>query len=170
MDDKTTPPADCSYCGWKNVDRQDTCGGCGNKLVETAPPPREPHSKSMVMAVLLALAFGPLGLLYVNPGVGVALIGIGLAKILIFRMQAPIISFVGMRIICISLAVHGIYRHRAQMNPENDPELLLNKAAALETTDKQQAIDTYEDIARRFAGTVAGKEAVRNIEVLRRTM
>ena len=79
-----TPAATCSYCGNENVDNLPFCAGCGTRLVsEPEPDPaavKEAKPKSRILAVCLAVIFGPLGLFYVNARFG----GYWLAMMAIF--------------------------------------------------------------------------------------
>ena len=54
----------CDYCGQKIATGVVYCPGCGTQLVELATAPEsEERQKSKALAVILALIFGPLGLL-----------------------------------------------------------------------------------------------------------
>ncbi len=62
-----TAAATCNYCGRENPDRLPTCIGCGTPLASVTPSAHtEPKGRSKVLAVCLALIFGPLGLFYVE--------------------------------------------------------------------------------------------------------
>src|SRR5437773_10980176 len=148
--------ASCDYCGRENPDRFPNCTGCGTPLI-SAPPAieSEPKRKSKVLAVFLAVLFGPLGLLYVGAWwPAFVMIGIGVPFILT-QTGGVWLSVVG-RIIC------AVWAYCAVVEEDQDPNQresagLLAEAARLESTDRSQAIAAYEEIIRLYPDTPASR-------------
>ena len=163
--------ASCDYCGRENPERLLACSGCGSPLSEEPPPATTgPKGKSMPIAITLALVFGPLGLLYSNTSAAIVLIVLAVGKMILLRdtgTTGALISFFAFRVVCVALAIHSISRFNAQSDPASDTEALLDQAARLESIDRAQAILAYEEIVKRFPKTAAGREAERNIQVLK---
>ncbi len=154
----------CSYCGKENPKQLVHCGGCGSYLSseEFAPP-----KKSKGLAIFLALVFGPLGLLYVRPMLGVKMLIAGIVvffPIMLASAKSSLFFVVAYRIFCAYLAVQNL----SPEPPDIEARILLDEAAALETKDPSRAITIYEEIISRFPHTKPGKEAVRNIEVVKK--
>ncbi|HEX5220749.1 MAG TPA: hypothetical protein VFZ59_14355 [Verrucomicrobiae bacterium] len=166
---KGTIAAACSYCGRENPDRHHTCRECGTALAtpEQQPANTGPCGKSKVVAVCLSLIFGPLGLVYVNAW-GAAFLAIAIGFPFVVTHKGGLWLTFGGRILCAVWAYCVLQEDDKAPNLRRDSLRLLNEAARLENVDRNQAIAAYEQIAKDYSGTDAGKEAARSIEVLRR--
>jgi hypothetical protein len=162
--------ASCDYCGRENPDRLPVCTGCGTPLVSAPPPTQtEPQDKSKLVAVCLALIFGPLGLLYVKawwPAFVMILITVPLTITRTGGLWLAIVS----RILCCIWAYNSVTQQAEKTYPRREAERLLDEAARLESLDRAKAVETYEDIIRLYPDAPAAKEAARNIQTLRRQM
>lgn len=155
----------CDYCGKENTDNLSSCAGCGAPLLEAAEDTLE--KKSLGLAILLALVFGPLGLLYVRAYVTAAVaILVGVPFVLTHTLTPYVM--LGARAFAVFWAWHTLREEDATPNISRDSYRLLNKAARLEKEDKNKAIETYREIIRLYPDTPASKEAVQNIETLTR--
>ena len=167
-DSSPSPAASCDYCGRANPDGLPACVICGKPLIDTPiPVETESPGKSRVLAVCLALMFGPLGLLYVRAWwQAFVLIVLGTPFVLTNTggLWLPIAS----RILCAALAYHGATELDENPNPNRDALRLLDAAARLEAGDRAKAIEAYEEIVRLYPGTRAGKEALSNLGTLRK--
>jgi hypothetical protein len=159
--------AACSYCGRANPEQLPACPGCGTPLrIETARPEPARKGKSKGLAVLLALLVGPLGLCYASVSFG---LGMFLVAVPAYLITGGGLWFaIGIRVICVFLALMALRETEAGTKPSLAAVRLLNEAAQLENTDRAGAITAYEEIVRQFPGTSASAEAARNIEVLNR--
>ena len=160
--------AACDYCGRLNADGLSACPGCGTPLV-SAPPPAEtePTRKSKTMAVLLALIFGPIGLLYVRAW-WPAFVMILIAIPFILTRTGGLWLTIGARIFCAAWAYHAVIEQDEAPNTRRDSARLLDEAARLESVDLFQAVAVYEEIIRLYPHTSASSEAERNIQILKR--
>jgi len=162
------PAATCSWCGRENKDRLSHCTGCGTRLV-SEPPPEVAESKGprKALAVCLALAFGPLGLLYVKAW-ETAFVMILIAAPFVITHTGGLWITIGGRIICATLAYSLAVEGDEAPNLRRDTARLLDEAARLESIDRVKAIAAYEEIVRMYPNTSASKEAARNIETMQR--
>jgi hypothetical protein len=119
------------------------------------------------LAVLLALIFGPLGLLYVRAW-GTASVLVLITAPLVIMHKGGLWLTVGGRILCGALAYAMAAEQDETPNARRDSERLLDEAASLESLDRTKAIAAYEEIIRLYPNAVASKEAKRNIETLKR--
>jgi len=168
-----TPAEVCSWCGRQNSQRLPSCAGCGTRLIaETEPESssdESPKPKSRVLAVCLALLFGPLGLIYVQAW-GTMLVMMGIVYVCIFTHTGGLWITLGGRFICAALAYALVKEKSADPNPARDANRLLTAAARLEGENREQAILAYEEIIRLYPNTRASKEAAGNIETLKRSV
>src|SRR5690242_4653746 len=150
-----TAAASCSYCGRQNPDRLPTCPGCGTPLVsEPYSPQTEPKTKSRVLAVCLALVFGPLGLFYV---------GAWQAAFIMMFIGAPFVLThtgglwltIGSRILCATWAYCAAIEQARTPNTRRDSKRLLEEAARLENVDRSKAVAVCEQIIRLYPDTPA---------------
>jgi hypothetical protein len=164
---EATPPVEtsCGYCGHTNPTHLAVCKDCGSPLA-IAPPAEDsrPKKKSKVLALILALALGPLGLFYASISGGGTMILIALP--LYFLTHGGWWFTIGSRIICAAWAFAALYEQDETPNAKRDSKRLLNEAASLESVDRARAIAIYEQVVRSFPGTPAGREAERNIRTL----
>ncbi len=158
----------CPWCGRNNPELSPTCTNCGEQLdAEPGADSAKAPARSQLVAVLLALALGPLGLVYLRAwGTAFWITLIGLPFVL--THTGGLWITIGARLICASLA-YGFASEQIP-NPKRDASRLLEKASRLEDTDRPQAIAIYEEIVRSYPGTTAGKEAARNLETLSRNI
>ncbi len=161
------PFASCSYCGRENPERLPACPGCGTSLVRTEAVPKR---KSKALAVLLALVFGPAGLFYVRAAWWCAVVVIVIGVVIRLLGMGGLWLSVVARIFCMI----WIYRHLSELEEpiggKQDPVSLLNRAAALESYDRAEAIAAYEEIIRLYPDTPASKESQQNIATLRKNL
>jgi hypothetical protein len=155
----------CSYCGRANPAGLPVCGECGSPLggiaTTTDSPPKK---KSRVLAVILALTLGPLGLFYASiSGGGIMIL---IAGLFYFLAHGGWWFFIGMRIICAVWALVVLYEQDEKPNSNRDSKRLLNEAASLEGVDRVKAIGLYEQIVQLFPETPAAREAKQNIRTL----
>src|SRR5262245_19108283 len=89
----------CNYCGRENSESLPACAGCGTVL-RTEPPQTESEKKpkSKVLAVLLALIFGPLGLCYASISGGLTMIVLAVPLYLVTR--GGLLLSVGASVVC----------------------------------------------------------------------
>jgi hypothetical protein len=169
----TGPAEVCSWCGRENSQRLPSCAGCGTRLVaETQPEPgldESPQPKSRVLAVCLALLFGPLGLIYVQAW-GTMLVMILVFAPFIITHRGGLWITLGARLICAAFAYTLVKENSAEPNAARDATRLLTAAARLEGENREQAILAYADIIRLYPNTRASKEAASNIETLKRSV
>lgn len=97
----------CNHCGRDNADAASHCSGCGTALVpEAQPESRAPKRKSKPVAVILALFFGPLGLLYLGMEGVTAVIAVAVILVLIF---GPVgLWFLGVEEVMAVIFVAGV--------------------------------------------------------------
>jgi hypothetical protein len=161
MSNEPEIPAICPYCGRPNKEAVNYCIGCSTPLssVEPAKPP-----KSKVLAVLLAFFFGPLGLLYSSLLGAMVMLLVAIAIAMIF----PGVVWVrGFFVVCCAIwAARAVDLKNGQATFDDDAEILLNQAAAMERKDRVQAIALYEEIIQLHPGTDAAQEAKNNIATL----
>jgi hypothetical protein len=132
---------------------------------EPPSPDAQPKKKSKITAVLLALIFGPLGLLYVRawwPAFVMILIGFPF----IITRHGGLWLTIGSRIVAAIWAYHAVIELDEAPQPNRDSAALLNEAARLESVDRSKAIAAYEEIIRLYPDTSASSEAARNIQAL----
>ena len=161
----------CEYCGRKNEERLPNCAGCGTQLADELPEDdSQPKKKSKILAAVLAGIFGPLGTCYVNVEKGVYLwLGMLVVGFLCFGAHVHIgFAFLLSRIISVSRALTLLQEQEIALNPDGNPQFLLDQAARLENVDKLKAIAAYEEIIQQFPNTKSSDEASRNIAVLKR--
>jgi hypothetical protein len=133
------------------------------------PPPAEPElkGKSKLLAIGLALIFGPLGLLYIKAWENaVVMILIG-APFVLTRPGGMGLT-IGSRILSAAWAYCLLIEQDEAPNFSRDSSRLLNEAARLESVDRAKAVAVYEEIVRLYPDTVASKEAARSIQTLTR--
>ncbi len=160
----------CNNCGRENSNRLIACAGCGVSLDSTQTAvDTEPKGKSLVLAVCLALAFGPIGLLYVRAW-WPAFIMLMFAAPFIITHTGGLWLTIGSRIICAALAYRAVVELDVTPNPNRDSARLLDEAARLENVDRSKAVAAYEEIVRMYPNTSASKEAKRNIQSLKRQL
>lgn len=161
----------CPYCGRKNPDLLTACSGCGTPLTSEKPQENtEPRKKSKTLAVLLALALGPLGLCYTSLSAGVLMFVVALPFIL--THTGGLWVTIGGRILA-AVWVYTAFREEVETeapNAKRYSEQLLQKAAYLENSNRADAITVYEEVIKLYPNTRASKEAARNIETLRRSV
>lgn len=157
----------CSYCGRENSEGLAECSGCGMPLTSApAEVASQPKKKSRTAGVLLAFAFGPLGLFYVSVPAGLIMVLL-LVPVYLATRGGLLFHFLA-RIICAVWAYMELTEQDEASKPKLLANALLDEAARLESVDRAQAICAYEEIVRLYPDTPAGKQAVRNIETLRR--
>jgi len=159
----------CAYCGHENLKESPACAGCGTPLVNDASSSinTNPKRKSKYLAVILALIFGPLGLLYVRawwPAFIMMLIGASFLLTHTGGIWIPI----GARIIAAAWAYAAVTEQAEDPNVSRDSARMLGEAAHLESVDISKSVAAYEEIIQLFPGTPASAEAARNIETLKR--
>ena len=74
----------------------------------------------------------------------------------------------GCRIVTAFWAYHIAVESEESLSNNTNPARLLDEAARLESVDRKKAIAAYEEIARLCPATAASREALRNIEILRK--
>lgn len=162
-------PARCSWCGRENYEKLKACAGCGTQLV--AAPPRvealPAKAKSKPVAIVLALLFGPLGLLYASPAGAVTIFLIALPFV-VTRAGGLWLSLAA-RIASAGWAFYSLSVPDPESDPSADSIRLLEEAARLESVDRDKAIAAYSNVVDLFPDTAAGKEAAHNLDILRRT-
>ena len=89
---------------------------------------------------------------------------------LISRTRGDLLFNFVARVICAVWAYIELREADEASKPRRRANQLLDEAARLESVDRVKAIATYEDIVRLYPDTPAGKQAVRNIETLRRSL
>ena len=166
----------CAYCGNDNPAEAVNCSSCGSLLVvEQTSAETERRKKSKATAVILALIFGPLGLLYLGGeglmaviffvGIGFFALPLLLAAVHEIHGFGLLFGLVG-RVVCVWWALKVLERRDADPDAL-DADTLLNEAAKLENIDVTQAIASYEVIIKMFPDTSASAEARRNSQTLR---
>ncbi|MEY2465996.1 MAG: hypothetical protein QOD03_517 [Verrucomicrobiota bacterium] len=160
------PATVCPWCGRENLQSLSACAECGTILVNAPPEVNfQPKRKSKELAVCLALLLGPLGLFYANAwGTGFVMI-LAAAPFVITHTGGLWITF-GVRVICAVWAFVLVRDQDEAPNARRDSLRLLDRAARLETLDRNKAIAVYGEIVKRFPNTSASKEAARNIQTL----
>ncbi len=145
------------------------------RLGPEAAPPAEPRKKSKAVAVILALIFGPLGLLYLGMEGLVAVLfvfGIGLF-ILPFLIGGIhhvgglgwLVSAVA-RLACAWWAMNAVDSRNARPDAP-DVGGLLDEAARLENVDFAQAIAKYEELIEKYPESTASGVARNCLRTLR---
>ena len=160
----------CSYCGRDNADEAVNCRECGTSFLETDAPAKKKKSKAL--AVILALIFGPLGLLYLG-GEGLMIFlfvgGIGLfAFPLLVHAKMGALVRVLVRIACAFYAANAVDRRNETKSESAEAEEILLEAARLENKDMTQAIAKYEELVEKFPESRAAQEAKRNLQTIRK--
>lgn len=166
-----SPAEQCSYCGRANPDGLDECPICGTALISDPPASAEagPARKSRTVAVVLALVFGPIGLVYLRAWWhAIIMIGIGIP--LMLTNKAGVWLFIVARLFAAVFAYNLASQLDESLQPQRDAERLLDEAARLENVDFQSAITTYEEVVRRYPNTRAARQAASVIEVLKRNL
>ena len=159
--------AACDYCGRQNPEGAPACSGCGKTLLVTMPPAEPgPKRKSKGVAVCLALVFGPLGLLYSSVYGGCVMLV--LAFPLYLLTHGGLWFSLGGRIVCAAWAYAAFSNAAEAGTPDQRARRLLETAARLESVDRRKAIAVYQQLAKLFPQSPAGREAVRNIDTLKR--
>ena len=161
-----TVEAICRYCGHTNPTAVSVCPGCGSPLGNPAPTIEDsaPKKKSKLLAVILAVTLGPLGLFYASISGGAIMIVV--AFVLYIATRGGWWFIIGGRIICVVWAVGVLYEEDQEPNSKRDSKRFLNEAASLESVDRARAIEAYEKVIRLYPGTRASREAERNIQTL----
>lgn len=163
------PAESCSHCGQANPDKLSICAACGSTLTEEPPPTStEPARKSKTVAVLLALIFGPLGLLYVGAW-WLAFVMIMINVPFLLTGKGGLWISLGGRIIAAAMAYNLAVEQDDAPNSERDAERLLDKAARLENVAFPEAIAVYEEVIREYPDTRASRQATSAIETLKRS-
>jgi len=138
-------------------------------------PDAPPMPKSKVIAVLLALYFGPLGLLYlVVKGRMIILLLIGLG-ILFFPLLFVWAHMSGIgwlialvaRVACVSFVLGYMNRPAGAQDVAGQAEILLDEAVKLENIDFGQAIAKYEEVITKFPNSRASKAANSCLKTIR---
>jgi hypothetical protein len=157
----------CSYCGRANPAGLPICEECGSPLTSVPTTTASPSKKkSKVLALILALTLGPLGLFYASiSGGGIMVLIAGLFYFLVHRGWW---FAIGLRFICAVWAFVVLYEQDEKPNSKRDSKRLLNEAASLEGADRAKAIGVYEQVVRLFPDTPAAREAEQNIQTLSR--
>ena len=111
------PLSSCPYGGRENARALSRCSECGTVLVPQAIPERKQRGqKSEFLAIVLALGFGPLGLLYVGlEGLGAMCVVVGVTFValpLIIQIQHFFFFSMLVRIRCAAWAVRAIQRRK----------------------------------------------------------
>ncbi len=159
-------PEKCDYCGKPNPDRFATCVNCGTVLATPAPGDApQPGKKSRLLAVSLAILFGPLGLIYVRAWVPAAVMLL-ISFLVLLTRHGALWVVIGVRILAALWAYCAVSEQDEAPNAQRDSKRLLDQAARLESTDKIQAMAVYEQTIREYPDTSASREAARNIEAL----
>jgi hypothetical protein len=109
-------------------------------LVSEAPPIKEKAGKSMVLAILLAFVFGPVGLLYVRAW-WVAFLVVAVAVPFYVTGKLTWIFSIASRLFCAFWAYHVFTEHEKEQSGQPDVSDLLNRAARLEVIDFEKAIN-----------------------------
>jgi hypothetical protein len=135
---------------------------------ERPPEVEQSQGKSRILAVGLALALGPLGLLYVRAW-GTAVLLLLIAIPFLLNRTGGLWLPIGGRILCAVLAYYFAVELNKTSDSDRDSGRLLDEAARLESVDREKAIAAYEEIVRLYPNTSAGKEAARNIQTLKQS-
>jgi hypothetical protein len=168
MSDETKNPdpiaSSCSYCGLENKEGLRSCPGCGTPLAKEQPS-ADHLPKSKLLAVLLALALGSPGLLYLSFGnfLGMCLI-LSPLMLIAMALKATLWMAIAGRIACAIRAFYAI--EAGNRAPSAEAQELLQEAARLENVDRAQALAKYAEIVSLFPDTTASREATRNIRIL----
>ena len=166
----------CDYCGQKIATGVVYCPGCGTQLVELAPAPESgERQKSKASAVILALIFGPLGLLYLGmEGMMVILFVLGISVFLFPIILLPLhnnglglLFTLLVRVACVWWALNIIDHRNNESISDPDAETLLNQATKLENVDFDQAIAKYEEVIEKYPSTSASKVAKTCVNTLK---
>jgi hypothetical protein len=165
----------CSYCGQANADGQTHCSGCGNpspetEALEASQKESQEKKKSKTLAVILAVIFGPLGLLYLG-GEGLIIIlfvfGIGVFVFpLLVKAKVGLLVSLLVRLVCAVYAANAVDNRNGTNGEQEEALGLLNEAARLENKDMVKAIAKYQEVVAKFPDSRASTEAQRNIETL----
>jgi hypothetical protein len=165
------PAAICSWCGKENSQRLPNCAGCGTRLAAEVEPPfsldEAPKPKSRLLAICLTLIFGPLGLIYLQAW-GTMVLLIALAFPFVLTQKGGLWVTLGARFVSAAMAYSLVREKSTKPNETRDATRLLNAAARLETVNRDEAILAYENIIQLHPDTRASREAMRNIEILKR--
>jgi hypothetical protein len=133
------------------------------------------RKKSKTVAAILAIIFGPLGLLYLGmEGLVVVLVLIGIS-IFMFPVIILILHNKGLYLLyallvragCVWWALNVIDRRNNENQSEPDAETLLNEATKLENVDFDRAIVKYEEVIEKYPNTPASKIAATCLNTLK---
>lgn len=152
----------CTYCGKNYTANLTHCPACGTPVPDYRPPE---EGKSMVVAVLLAFFFGPLGLLYSN--IFAAIVLMVMAAPLVLAHQFTVFTKALFCFASTAVAIYSVKMSNGEYNKDSmEAQKLLNAAAKLERTDINEAVVKYREIVATYPGTAEADEATRNIETL----
>jgi len=163
----------CDYCGQEYSGEASQCPSCGKSFAEEPVSPPPPKSKTI--AVVLAVIFGPLGLLYLGvEGLVVYLFVIGISIFVLpvvaygVHMQGlGLLIIILARVASVSWVLHALARREPGHAEEFEAEQLLDEAIKLENVDYGQAIAKYEEVIQGYPGSAASKSAQTCIATLR---
>jgi hypothetical protein len=164
------PAATCEWCGQANTARLPQCAGCGTQLVSEPPSQQQPATrkgKDRLKAVCLALIFGPLGLIYINAW-GPIVILVIIRGYFFATHTAGIWSAIGVRVVSGAFAYGLFDRQLVAKDSDSEAAALLDRAARMESVDREKAIAAYREVVRLYPNTNASSEATRNIHTLAR--
>jgi hypothetical protein len=162
------PAAACEWCGQENTARLPQCAGCGTRLVsEPSPqPPETRKGKDRLKAVCLALIFRPLGLIYINAW-GTVVVLVLIRGYFFATHSFTFWSIIGIRLVSGAFA-YGLFDREDTKDISSEAAALLDRAARLESVDREKAIAAYREVVRLYPNTDASNEATRNIHTLAR--
>lgn len=151
----------CAYCGKPIINESSPCPACGTIAKPGEPIPRQPPTPTELKE--RRCVWRRLG--------GFALFSVGLlASIASYQSAAasgaskfryfPWLIVAGLILFFFPSAA------ASDEELEEDPNHLLDRAAALEGKDSKGAMNLYADIIRRFPKSTAAEEARRNVIAL----
>lgn len=163
----------CDYCGQEYSVEATQCPSCGKSFAEEPVSPPPPKSKTI--AVVLALIFGPLGLLYLGGEGVMALLFVVGVSIFVLPVVAYGVHMQGLgllitilaRVASVSWVLHALARREPGHAEELEAGQLLDEAIKLENADFGQAISKYEEVMQNYPGSNASKAAQTCIATLR---
>jgi hypothetical protein len=166
----------CGYCGHENTAEAVHCSDCGTLLVEEQTTSEsECPKKSKTVAVILALIFGPIGLLYLGlEGLMVVIFVVGIAFFALPLLVSATNQFhgVGLLISLLGRAASAWWALTVVERRNSDPDapdagVLLDEAAKLENVDFAQAIAKYEELIAKYPDSSASAMAKSCLQTIR---
>lgn len=166
----------CGYCGKDNHDSSHSCVKCGTQLIEADAATGKPE-KSKTAAVVLALIFGPLGLLYLGMEgmvvillvMGVGLFALPLLLPMIHGTDFGLLISLLVRVACAAWAIKVVNRRNNEVKDTSGAEDLLDEATRLESIDLVAAQAKYQEVVEKYPDSKSAKLARSCLETLRVT-